>query len=114
MSDIYGTLQYLDAQRKTIDNGETSVPAIDRLDLQERSVPVARSSAHPLLERVQGLFAIADQLQRALATVSQLELDSAEADLERAANQVRAMKENVRQLKTVKADLEELAGLTRR
>ena len=58
------------------------------------------------LDGVQGLFALADQLQRALATVSQPELDTAEADLERVADQVRAMKDNLRQLKAVKADLE--------
>ena len=136
MSEIYDTLQHREAHRKAMDSGETSALSINPLDLQERPVPVARSSAHPLLERavavtrfgaelhrrmgeagldgVHGLFALADQLQRALATVSQPELDSAEADLERVANQVRAMKENVRQLKAAKADLEGLAGLPRR
>lgn len=114
MSEIYDALQYLEAQWKAMDSRETPTPSINPLDLQERPVPVARSSSHPLLERVHGLFALADQLQRALATVSQPEIDSAEADLERVANQVRAMKENVRQLKAVKTDLEGLAGLPRR
>ena len=63
------------------------------------------------LDGVQGLFALADQLQRALAVVSTPELDTAEADLERVANQVRSMQDSVRQLKAVKTDVEGLNGL---
>jgi hypothetical protein len=55
---------------------------------------------------VQGLFALAEQLQRALATVSHHELDTAEGDLERVADRIRAMQDDLRQLKTVKTDLE--------
>lgn len=65
------------------------------------------------LDGVQGLFALADQLQRALATVSQPELDGAEADLDRVSEQIRAMKDNIRQLKGVKADIEGLGGFKR-
>ena len=65
------------------------------------------------LDGVQGLFALADQLQRALATVSQPELDGAEADLDRVSEQIRAMKDNLRQLKGVKADIEGLAAFRR-
>jgi hypothetical protein len=136
MSKIYDALQHLEAQRQAMDRGETPAPSINLLDRQERPVPVAPSSDQHLLERavavtrfgdevhrrlgevgldgVRGLFALADQLQRALAMVSQPELDIAEADLERVANQVHAMKEKLRQLRVVKADLEGLAGPPRR
>lgn len=136
MSKIYDALQHLEAQRKAMETGETPAVGSNPLDLQERPTPVARpATPQPLLEQatavsrfdaelhrrmgeagldgVHGLFALADQLQRALATVSQPELEGAEADLERVGEQIRAMKDNLRQLKTVKADLEGLAGFKR-
>jgi hypothetical protein len=139
MSKIYDALQHLEAQRKAMETGETPGVGSNPLDLQER--PVAAPSPRPvsgqnLLEQaqavtrfgaelqrrmgevglngIQGIFALADQLQRALATVSQPELDGAEADLNRVEDQIRAMKDNLRQLKTVKADLEGLAGFVKR
>jgi hypothetical protein len=66
------------------------------------------------LNGVQGIFALADQLNRALATVSQPEIDGAEADLMRVEDQIRSMKDNLRQLKAVKSDLEGLAGFVKR
>lgn len=136
MSKIYDALQYLEAQRQAMTSGETPAAAINPLDLQERPMPAARPSAHPLLEQatavarfgdelqrrmgeagldgIRGLFALADQLHRALATVSQPELETAEADLERVANRVRTMRDDLRQLKVVKADLEGMAGLRKR
>ena len=134
MSKIYDALQHLEAQRKAQESGETPESTSNPLDLQERpsaatSAPhEPRVSTQPLLEQaaavtrfgaelhrrmgeaglngVQGLFALAEQLQRALAVVSQPEIDSAEADLERVANQVRSMQDGLRQLKAVKTDLE--------
>ena len=61
------------------------------------------------LHGVQGIFALAERLQRALATVSQPELEGAEADLERVAVRIRSMKDEIRQLKAVKADVEGFA-----
>jgi hypothetical protein len=138
MSKIYDALQHLEAQRKAMETGETPAPASNPLDLQERPVPAPRpvtNAGAPLLEQaaavtrfgaelhrrmgeagldgVHGLFALADQLQRALATVSQPELDGAEADLDRVSEQIRAMKDNIRQLKGVKADIEGLAAFKR-
>jgi hypothetical protein len=115
-----------------METGNTPDSAYNPLDLQEHPANAAphepRSSSQPLLEQaaavtrfgaelhrrmgeaglngVQGLFALADQLQRALAVVSQPEIESAESDLERVANQVRTMQESLRQLKAVKTDLE--------
>ena len=126
--------------------GEIPKPRGNPLDLQERPtapspVPAGVVRASPCSSRaaavtrfgaelqrrmgeaglkgVQGLFALADQLHRALATVSPAEIDDAEADLERVAEQVRTMKDNLRQLKSVKSDLEGLSrsncrGSTRR
>jgi hypothetical protein len=141
MSKIYDALQHLEAQRKAMETGATPDASFNPLDLQERPVttPVSpapaavRVSAQPLLEQaqavtrfgaelqrrmgeaglngIQGLFALAEQLQRALAVVSQPELDTAEADLERVANQVRSMQDGLRQLKAVKTDLEGMAGV---
>jgi len=141
MSKIYDALQHLEAQRKAMETGTTQEPSFNPLDLQERpasaaSAPVGaapRVSAQPLLEQaaavtrfgaelhrrmgeagldgVHGLFALADQLQRALAVVSAPELDTAEADLERVSTEVRSMQDNLRQLKAVKTDLEGLTGL---
>lgn len=135
MSKIYDALQHLEAQRKAMETGNAPESTYNPLDLQERPVTSAaqepRASAQPLLEQatavtrfgaelhrrmgeaglngVQGLFALADQLQRALAVVSAPEIESAEADLTRVANEVRAMQENLRQLKAVKTDLEGFA-----
>lgn len=131
MSKIYDALQHLEAQRKAMDSGETPTVSINPLDLQERPVPVVRSTARPLLEQaaavtrfgaelhrrmgeagldgVRGLFALADQLQRALATVALGEIESAERDLDRVATQFRALQANLTQLKTVKVDLEGLS-----
>ena len=131
MSKIYDALQHLEAQRKAMDSGETPTFSINPLDLQERPVPVVRSTARPLLEQaaavtrfgaelhrrmgeagldgVRGLFALADQLQRALATVALGEIESAERDLDRVATQIRALQANLTQLKTVKVDLEGLS-----
>ena len=140
MSKIYDALQHLEAQRKAMDGGETTEAAGNPLDLQERPTTVARpptgQTGQNLLEQasavtrfgaelhrrmgevglngVQGIFALADQLSRALATVSQPELDGAEADLARVEDQIRSMKDNLRQLKTVKTDLEGLAGFVKR
>jgi hypothetical protein len=66
------------------------------------------------LNGVQGIFALAEQLSRALATVSQPEIDGAEADLARVEDQIRSMKDNLRQLKAVKTDLEGMAGFVKR
>ena len=136
MSKIYDALQHLEAQRKAMDSPETPDAAGNPLDLQERPTTVARPPAgqtgQNLLEQasavtrfgaelhrrmgevglngVQGIFALADQLNRALATVSQPEIDSAEADIARVEDQIRAMKDNLRKLKTVKTDLQGLAG----
>jgi hypothetical protein len=132
MSKIYDALQHLEAQRKAQETGNAPESTHNPLDLQERPASSAphepRTSGQPLLEQaaavtrfgaelhrrmgeaglngVQGLFALADQLQRALAVVSAPEIESAEADLDRVANQVRSMQENLRQLKAVKTDLE--------
>ena len=143
MSKIYDALQHLEAQRKAMDTGDTPETASNPLDLQERPTTVVRPSSAPtsqtgqnLLEQatavtrfsaelhrrmgevglngVQGIFALADQLNRALATVSQPELDGAEADLARVEDQIRSMKDNLRQLKAVKTDLEGLAGFVKR
>lgn len=139
MSKIYDALQHLEAQRKAMETGDAPEVGSNPLDLQERPAPapIARpASGHGLLEQaaavtrfgaelqrrmgevglngVQGIFALADQLQRALATVSQPELDGAEADLNRVEDQIRAMKDNLRQLKTVKVDLEGLTGFVKR
>jgi hypothetical protein len=133
MSKIYDALQHLEAQRKAMETGETPAAMSNPLDLQERPVPTVRATPQPLLEQaaavtrfgaelqrrmaeagldgVHGLFALADQLHRALATVSHPELDTIDADLERVAQQVRTMKENLRQLKAVKVDLEGMPGL---
>ena len=119
--------------------GEQPVEERAPLDPQNRPATGAphepRASAQPLLEQaaavtrfgaelhrrmgeaglngISGLFALAEQLQRALAVVSQPELETAEADLERVANQVRSMQDGLRQLKAVKNDLEGLAGLAK-
>jgi len=143
MSKIYDALQHLEAQRKAMDTGDTPETPGNPLDLQERPTTVVRPPSGPtsqtgqnLLEQaaavtrfgaelhrrmgevglngVQGIFALADQLNRALATVSQPELDGAEADLARVEDQIRSMKDNLRQLKTVKTDLEGLAGFVKR
>ena len=132
MSKIYDALQHLEAQRKAMETGNAPDSSYNPLDLQERPANAAphepRASAQPLLEQaaavtrfgaelhrrmgeaglngVQGLFALADQLQRALAVVSAPEIESAEADLERVANEVRTMQDSLRQLKAVKTDLE--------
>jgi hypothetical protein len=135
MSKIYDALQHLEAQRKAMDTGEAPAVGANPLDLQERpatapSAPPPTTAGHSLLEQaasvtrfgaelhrrmgeaglngVEGLFALADQLQRALSTVSQPELEGAEADLDRVAGQIRAMKDSLHQLKTVKTDLEGL------
>lgn len=140
MSKIYDALQHLEAQRRAQTSGETTEPAVNPLDLQERpsAEPPAgdrvRLSA-PILEQtaavtrfgvelhrrmgeagvdgVHGLFALAEQLNRALATVSHSEIERADADLERVAAQVRTMQDNLRQLKSVKADLEGLGGIAK-
>ena len=131
MSKIYDALQHLEAQRKAMDSGETPTASINPRDLQERPVSVVRSTARPLLEQaaavtrfgtelhrrmgeagldgVRGLFALADQLQRALATVALGEIESADRDLDRVAAQIRALQGNLTQLKTVKVDLEGLS-----
>jgi hypothetical protein len=137
MSKIYDALQHLEAQRKAQEAGNAPDSTYNPLDLQERPTasaphePRTPSSAQPLLEQaaavtrfgaelhrrmgeaglngVQGLFALADQLQRALAVVSAPEIETAEADLDRVANQIRGMQENLRQLKAVKTDLEGFA-----
>jgi hypothetical protein len=136
MSKIYDALQHLEAQQKAMESGGTPPASINPLDLQERPIPLVRAASQHLLEQatavtrfgaelrrrmgeagldgLHGLFALADQLQRALAAVSLPEIDSAEADLDRVANQVLAMKESLHQLKAVKADLEGLAGFSKR
>ena len=139
MSKIYDALQHLEAQRKAMETGETAEAPGNPLDLQERPPMVTRPPAgqtgQNLLEQaaavtrfgaelhrrmgevglngIQGIFALADQLTRALATVSRPELDGAEADLVRVEDQIRVMKDNLRQLKAVKADVEGLAGFVK-
>jgi hypothetical protein len=144
MSKIYDALQHLEAQRKAQESGDApDTGSSNPLDLQERPTTVTRPPMAPtsqagqnLLEQatavtrfgaelhrrmgevglngVQGIFALADQLNRALATVSQPEIDGAEADLARVEDQIRSMKDNLRQLKAVKSDLEGLAGFIKR
>ena len=142
MSKIYDALQHLEAQRKAMETGETAeapTPSSNPLDLQERPPIVTRppvgQTGQNLLEQaaavtrfgaelhrrmgevglngIQGIFALADQLTRALATVSRPELDGAEADIARVEDQIRVMKDNLRQLKAVKADVEGLAGFVK-
>jgi hypothetical protein len=140
MSKIYDALQHLEAQRKAMETSETpEAPSSNPLDLQERPPTVTRApvgqTGQNLLEQaaavtrfgaelhrrmgevglngIQGIFALADQLSRALATVSRPELDGAEADLARVEDQIRVMKENLRQLKAVKTDVEGLAGFVK-
>ena len=139
MSKIYDALQHLEAQRKAMESGETPDLGMNPLDFQERPTPTPApapeprpaSTAQSLLEHagavmrfqselqrrmgeagltgLQGLFTLAEQLQRALATVSHHELDGAESDLERVADRIRTMQHDLRQLKAVKADLEGLS-----
>lgn len=135
MSKIYDALRHLEAQTKAMESGRTPDLGINPLDLQERPTPaLAREprsggTAQSLLEHasavmrfqselqrrmgeagvaagLQGLFTLAEQLQRALATVSHHELDDAESDLERVADRIRAMQHDLRQLKAVKTDVE--------
>ncbi len=132
MSKIYDALQHLEAQRKAMESGQGTDLGANPLDFQERPTPAPRpATPQNLLEQadavmrfeselhrrmgeagvsgVQGLFALAEQLQRALAMVSPQELDGAETDLERVADRIRAMQHDLRELKTVKTDLEGLA-----
>lgn len=133
MSKIYDALQHLEAQRKAQESGAAVDFGANPIDLQEHpsqpsQAPHQSAIAQNLLERtaavtrfgaelrrrmgevglggVQDIFALADRLQRALATVSQPELDHAEADLDRVAERIRSMKDDLRQLKAVKTDLE--------
>jgi hypothetical protein len=138
MSKIYDALQHLEAQRRAQATGETTESGGNPLDLQERpqhgeqtggeriraSAPILEQTAAVTrfgaelhrrmgesgLDGVHGLFALAEQLSRALATVSHTEIEHAEADLERVAEQVRVMQGNLRQLKSVKTDLDGMAG----
>ena len=142
MSKIYDALQHLEAQRRAQATGEATETGHNPLDLQERERPQGeatggerlRASA-PILEQtaavtrfgvelhrrmgeagldgVHGLFALAEQLHRALATVSHAEIEHAEADLERVAEEVRSMQGNLRQLKAVKTDLDGMSGLSK-
>ena len=135
MSKIYDALQHLEAQRKAQETGQPAELGANPLDFQERPVPAPAprqaATAQNLLENagavmrfsselrrrmgeaglngLEGLFALAEQLQRALATVGTHELDGAESDLERVADRIRTMQHDLRQLKAVKTDLE---GLT--
>jgi hypothetical protein len=139
MSKIYDALQHLEAQRRAQTSGEAAESGVNPLDFQERphgepsgggdrlraSAPILEQTAAVTrfgvelhrrmgeagLDGVHGLFALAEQLNRALATVSHAEIEHAESDLERVAEQVRAMKGNLRQLKAVKTDLEGMTGL---
>ena len=140
MSKIYDALQHLEAQRRAQASGETTEPGHNPLDLQERpqgepaggersraSAPILEQTAAVTrfgvelhrrmgeagLDGVHGLFALAEQLHRALATVSHSEIEHAESDLERVAEEVRTMQGNLRQLKAVKIDLEGMAGLAK-
>ena len=133
MSKIYDALQHLEAQRKAQTGGDEPQPTSGNpLDLQERPAAMRSATGQPLLEQtaavtrfgaelhrrmgeagldgLHGLFALADQLRRALGTVAANEIDTAEADLERVAEQVRTMQGNLRELKSVKALLEGLSG----
>jgi hypothetical protein len=122
-----------------MESGQTPEVGTNPLDFQERPVAAApaprASTSQNLLEQaaavtrfgaelhrrmgeagvdgVHGLFALAEQLNRALATVSHSEIERADADLERVAAQVRTMQDNLRQLKAVKADLEGLGGIAK-
>ncbi|MCC6765963.1 MAG: hypothetical protein IT293_14995 [Deltaproteobacteria bacterium] len=134
MSKIYDALQHLEAQRKAMESGQAPDLGANPLDLQERPTPASAprpgSTAQSLLEHagavmrfeselhrrmgeagfngLHGLFALAEQLERALATVSRHELDGAESDLERVADRIRGMQHDLRQLKAVKTDFEGL------
>lgn len=134
MSKLYDALQHLETQRKAMESSQAPEAGDNPLDLQERPTPVARPgiTAQHLLEHagavmrfeselqrrmgeagvsgVQGIFALVDQLQRALATVSHHEIDGAESDLERVAESIRTMQHELRQLKAVKTDLEGSTG----
>ncbi|MCC6846997.1 MAG: hypothetical protein IT294_00750 [Deltaproteobacteria bacterium] len=135
MSKIYDALQHLEAQRKAMEAGQAADLGANPLDLQERPTPApaprSGGAAQSLLEHagavmrfeselhrrmgeagfngLRGLFALAEQLRSALATVSQQELAGAESDLERVADRIRAMQHDLRQLKAVKTDLEGLS-----
>lgn len=140
MSKIYDALQHLEAQRRAQASGESAEPGTNPLDLQERpqaepsgaeriraSAPILEQTAAVTrfgvelhrrmgeagLDGVHGLFTLAEQLHRALATVSHTEIEHAEADLERVAEQVRTMQGNLRQLRAVKIDLEGMTGLAK-
>ncbi len=130
MSKIYDALQHLEAQRKAQEGGAPSDIGANPLDLQERPTQATHQSttAQNLLEQaaavtrfgaelqrrmgevglngVQGIFALAEQLQRALATVSEPEIAHAETDLDRVADRIRSLKDELRQLKAVKTDFE--------
>jgi hypothetical protein len=134
MSKIYDALQHLEAQRKAQESGQPMELGANPLDLQEAptAAPRPQQASQNLLEHagavmrfsselqrrmgeaglpgVQGLFALAERLQRALATVSSQELDGAESDLDRVADRIRSMHADVRQLKAVKSEIEALAG----
>jgi hypothetical protein len=142
MSKIYDALQHLEAQRKAAtETDETPNVGANPLDLQERpahspsSAPRSPMSQNLLeqtaavtrfgaelhrrmgevgLKGVEGIFALADQLQRALGMVSHPELDTAEADLDRVADRIRAMKDDLRKLKGVKAEVEGFTAFTNR
>ena len=140
MSKIYDALQHLEAQRRAQASGESAEAGSNPLDLQERpeaehpggerlraSAPILEQTAAVTrfgvelhrrmgeagLDGIHGLFAVAEQLHRALATVSHAEIEHAETDLERVAEQVRVMQGNLRQLKAVKTDLEGMAGIAK-
>ncbi len=131
MSKIYDALQHLEAQRKARESGDTPESPSNPIDLQEPPPgAVVRTMTQPILEQtaavtrfgaelhrrmgeagldgVRGLFSLADQLHRALATVSDGEISAAEVDLERVAQQVRSMQENLRDLRSVKILLDGL------
>ena len=69
MSKIYDALQNLEAQRKAMDSGEASAPAINPLDLQEHPLEqqpstAARVASQTLLEQAAAVTRFGAELHR--------------------------------------------------
>jgi hypothetical protein len=104
--------QSADRPQQSADRLRVSAPILEQTAAVTRfGAELHRRMGEAGLDGVHGLFALAEQLNRALATVSHSEIEHAEGDLERVADQVRAMQGNLRQLKSVKIDLEGMNGL---
>jgi len=126
MSKIYDTLQYVEAHRRGAAGGDPAEPQ-NPLDAPHEP-RVARHASAPILEQaaavtrftaelnrrmgeagvdgLAGLFALADRLTRALATVSPSEIERFVDDLGQVAERARTMQGDLRHLKSVKTELE--------